>query len=113
DYFRIRGVEDAFAIGDIATYPYYGPGSSEGGSKVRIEHWNVAQNSGREVAQYIATGKKPVAFTPVFWSALGVQLRYTGAAPNGYDDIVIKGNLDENKFVAYFTHKDTVRISSL
>lgn len=63
DNFAIKGVSNAYAIGDIATYPYYGPGSN-GKALVRIEHWNVAQNAGREVAYFIASGKKPVAFTP-------------------------------------------------
>ena len=39
---------------------------------------------------------------------MGVQLRYCGSAPNGYDDVIIKGEPDENKFVAYFTYKDEV-----
>lgn len=47
-------------------------------------------------------------YLAVFWSALGVQLRYCGSAPNGYDDVIIKGQPEENKFVAYFTHKDEI-----
>ncbi|RPA80634.1 hypothetical protein BJ508DRAFT_415303 [Ascobolus immersus RN42] len=106
--FAIKGLKNAYAIGDIATYPYYGPGAGEKGSLVRIEHWNVAQNSGRQLGRYLATGNAPTAFTPIFWSALGVQLRYCGSTYNGFDDIIIQGNMDENKFVAYYTKGDEV-----
>ncbi|KAK6496562.1 hypothetical protein TWF481_001563 [Arthrobotrys musiformis] len=105
--FQINGVKDAYAIGDIATYPYEGPGSLPD-SVVRIEHWNVAQNSGRSVAKHIATGETAGFFTPIFWSALGLQLRYCGSTVSGYDDVVIDGNLEENKFVAYYTQGETV-----
>jgi NAD(P)H-nitrite reductase large subunit len=36
--FHVKGLEDVFAIGDIATYPYHGPGGN--GSPTRIEHWS-------------------------------------------------------------------------
>ncbi|KAI0207044.1 hypothetical protein F4808DRAFT_454952 [Astrocystis sublimbata] len=60
---------DVYAIGDIATYPYHGPGGE--GKPTRIEHWDVAQNQGRSVAKHIIRpSAKPEFFTPVFWSAL-------------------------------------------
>jgi NADH dehydrogenase FAD-containing subunit len=49
EHFEVPGLKGVYAIGDVATYPY-------GGSDVRIEHWNVAQNAGRQVARDI-TGK--------------------------------------------------------
>jgi NADPH-dependent 2,4-dienoyl-CoA reductase/sulfur reductase-like enzyme len=107
--FAVKGLKDVFAIGDIATYPYHGPGSD--GKGVRIEHWNVAQNAGRSVAQVInKPGSKPEHFIPIFWSALGTQLRYCGNTVGGYDDVVIKGETDPEKasFIAYYTQGDTV-----
>ncbi len=75
--FAVKGQKDVYAIGDIATYPYHGPGGD--GKPVRIEHWDVAQNAGRSVAHTINNpGSKPKAFIPVFWSAVGSQLRYCG-----------------------------------
>ncbi|EPS30927.1 hypothetical protein PDE_05880 [Penicillium oxalicum 114-2] len=113
DHFTIPGLEKVFAIGDIATYPYHGPGGE--GKPVRIEHWNVAQNMGRGVARAIVHARRsplsslpPKPFIPVFWSALGAQLRYCGNTVNGYDDIVIKGQPEEAKFAAYYTKDDTV-----
>ncbi|ORY16606.1 hypothetical protein BCR34DRAFT_584269 [Clohesyomyces aquaticus] len=105
--FEVQGLKDVFAIGDIATYPYHGPGGD--GNPVRIEHWNVAQNAGRSVANTIANpGAKPKPFIPVFWSALGSQLRYCGNTVGGYDDVVITGEPEKPSFVAYYTKGETV-----
>lgn len=112
--FAVKGLSDVYAIGDIATYPYHGPGSD--GTLTRIEHWNVAQNAGRSVARTIATGgKAPVKpFVPIFWSALGSQLRYCGNTPNGWDDLVLQGEPDNGKFTAFFGKGDTtVAVASM
>jgi NADPH-dependent 2,4-dienoyl-CoA reductase/sulfur reductase-like enzyme len=107
EFFAVEGLTDVYAIGDIATYPYYGPGGD--GKPIRIEHWNVAQNSGRAVANAITNpGAKPKPFIPVFWSALGSQLRYCGNTVRGYDDIVITGEPEKPSFVAYYTQGETV-----
>jgi NADPH-dependent 2,4-dienoyl-CoA reductase/sulfur reductase-like enzyme len=105
--FSVAGLKDVYAIGDIATYPYHGPGGN--GAPVRIEHWNVAQNAGRSVALTInSPGSTPKSFIPVFWSALGSQLRYCGNTANGYDDVVLQGEPDKGAFVAYYTSGETV-----
>lgn len=117
--FAVKGLKDVYAIGDIATYPYHGPGGN--GKPVRIEHWNVAQNAGRSVAGTITGKVTPTTqgkgnakqFIPVFWSALGSQLRYCGHTPNGYDDVVVQGETDvsegKQSFVAYYTLGDEVQ----
>lgn len=105
--FSVVGLKDVYAIGDIATYPYHGPGGE--GKYIRIEHWNVAQNAGRTVAGHIvAPSRKAKPFTPVFWSALTAQLRYCGNTVGGYDDLVIQGSLEEGKWAAYYTKGETV-----
>lgn len=108
--FAVVGLDGVYAIGDIATYPYHGPGGSDGDdAPIRIEHWNVAQNSGRSVAAHI-TGSShvPKPFIPIFWSALGNQLRYTGNTVGGYDDYIVTGEPENSKFVAYYTKGETV-----
>ena len=117
--FAVNGLQDVYAVGDIATYPYHGPGGN--GKPVRIEHWNVAQNAGRSVAGTITATATPTTqgkdnvkqFIPIFWSALGSQLRYCGHTPNGYDDVVIQGETDvsegKQSFVAYYTLGDEVQ----
>ena len=112
--FAVPGLPHVYAIGDIATYPYHGPDGD--GHPVRIEHWNVAQNAGRRVAQTLtapATAAAPPPFIPIFWSALGAQLRYCGHTPHGFDDVLVRGTTavrdDANpSFVAYYTRANTV-----
>jgi NADPH-dependent 2,4-dienoyl-CoA reductase/sulfur reductase-like enzyme/nitrite reductase/ring-hydroxylating ferredoxin subunit len=105
--FAVVGLKDVYAIGDIASFPYHGPGGE--GKYVRIEHWNVAQNAGRAVATNITSpAVESHQFVPVFWSALGTQLRYCGNTMNGWDDLVLRGSPDEGKFVAYYTKNDTI-----
>jgi NADPH-dependent 2,4-dienoyl-CoA reductase/sulfur reductase-like enzyme len=106
--FAVVGLKDVYAVGDIATYPYHGPGGD--GKFVRIEHWNVAQNAGRTAAAHIVSpGGKTPFFTPVFWSALGQQLRYCGnTATGGFDDVVVQGSLEEAKWAAYYTRGEQV-----
>lgn len=122
DHWRIKGVEDAYAVGDIATYPHNGgqvriglipppfPHISRWRSDFALEHWNVAQNAGRQVGRHIANKRKPVPFTPIFWSALGAQLRYCGntSGQDNYDDVTLLGNPDEDKWVAYYTQGERV-----
>ena len=50
---------------------------------------------------------------PIFWSALGAQLRYCGnpSPYGGYDDVIIDGQTDPEKgvsFAAYYTKGDKV-----
>lgn len=105
--YSVIGVKDVYAIGDIASFPYHGPGGD--GKHVRIEHWNVAQQSGRVVAGHIINPTlKAEFFTPIFWSALSAQLRYCGNTMNGWDDLVLQGNPAESKFIAYYCKGETV-----
>ncbi|KAK0951564.1 Apoptosis-inducing factor 1 [Friedmanniomyces endolithicus] len=75
---------------------------------------------GRSVAQSILQPKsKGKSFIPVFWSALGAQLRYCGnTSAGGYDDVVIKGETDvsegKQSFVAYYCKgEEVVAVASM
>ncbi|RPD61014.1 hypothetical protein L226DRAFT_534661 [Lentinus tigrinus ALCF2SS1-7] len=103
EYLKVKGLENVYAIGDIAMYPQPGTGELR-----RIEHWNVAGNQGRAVGKTIAEGKgQPFVKVPVFWSAQGQQLRYCGVGA-GFDDIIIDGNPEEMKFAAYYVKNGSV-----
>ena len=103
--FAVPNLPGVYAIGDIATYPYRG-------RPTRIEHWNVAQNAGRAAARHIASSgsAKPKPFTPIFWSALGTQIRYCGNTMAGFDDVIIKGKTDVPgpAFAAFYTKGEDV-----
>jgi len=95
-YLRVQSgpdTNDVYAIGDIAVYPQID------GVHARIEHWNVAGNHGRAVGKTIAGSPQPFIKVPIFWSAGG--LRYCGVG-HGYDDVFVKGNAAEQKFIAYY-----------
>ncbi|KAK4654024.1 Apoptosis-inducing factor 1 [Podospora pseudocomata] len=109
--FSVVGLKDVYAIGDIASFPYHGPAGD--GKYVRIEHWNVAQQAGRIAAGHITNparaNLKSQPFAPIFWSALGAQMRYSGnTQASGFDDVVVQGSFDEGKWVAYYTKGETV-----
>lgn len=105
--YSVVGLKDVYAVGDIASFPYNGPGGN--GRYTRIEHWNVAQNQGRAVSRHIVNpALKGEFFTPIFWAALTGQLRYCGNTVNGWDDLVLQGNPGEGKFVAYYCNGETV-----
>lgn len=58
---------------------------------------------------HIAKGETPTPFIPIFWSALGLQLRYCGnTISHGYDEVVIQGEPEEAKFIAYYCLGETV-----
>ena len=63
EYLRVRGLEDVYAIGDIAVYPRIPEGE-----ETRIEHWNVAGNHGRAVGKTISGSPVPFSKIPIFWS---------------------------------------------
>ncbi|EJD51818.1 hypothetical protein AURDEDRAFT_111417 [Auricularia subglabra TFB-10046 SS5] len=106
--FAVTGQQDVYAVGDIARYPYVFLDDAP----VRIEHWNVALNAGRAVGRLIAganAGNTPAEFVPVFWSALGQQLRYCGHPAQGYDEVIVKPDgAPDDKFVAYYAKGDKV-----
>jgi apoptosis-inducing factor 3 len=84
EYLKVQGLEDVYAVGDIAFYPQLFNGENR-----RVEHWNVggiscvafrinvwhavdnkvAGNHGRAVGKTIAGYPQPFVKVPVFWSA--------------------------------------------
>lgn len=108
EHLRVKGVKDVFACGDIATVPARDPSAGT----VRIEHWNVAANHGRSVGALLASKQaSPVPFQklPIFWSALGSQLRYVSDGnPPGFDECYVDGKPEELKFAAFYAKKGKV-----
>jgi apoptosis-inducing factor 3 len=91
---------------------------------LRIEHWDVALNHGRTVANHLVNGESAQGFsaffianqlgytsTAYFWSAQGSQLRYCGTtAIQGFDDVIIQGSTDpkDPKFSAFYVKDNKV-----
>ena len=87
--------ENAWAAGDIATYP-----DREG--MVRIEHWKVAGQQGRIAGRNMAGKSEPYQMVPYFWTnQQGTNLRYVGHGTD-FDEIVYDGTPGEGGFLAFY-----------
>lgn len=93
----LRAGDGLYAAGDIACYP-----DARTGTQTRIEHWRIAAQHGRVAACNMAGQTVKFAGVPVFWTAqFKFPLRYIGHAQQ-WDEIILDGNLEERKFLAYY-----------
>lgn len=94
---RLRVAEGVWASGDIARFPDW-----RTGEPIRIEHWRLAEQHGRVAGLNMAGHVVAYNGVPFFWTLHGhFSLQYVGHAP-GWDDIIIRGEPSERKFVAYY-----------
>ncbi|MFP4215447.1 MAG: FAD-dependent oxidoreductase [Phycisphaerae bacterium] len=101
---RIRGQEDLFAAGDIASFP-----DRRTGEDIRIEHWRLAQQLGRTAARGMLGKDQPYRGTPFFWTnQYFVITDHIGFAPH-WDEIRIDGSIDDQDFLAYYLVDGQVR----
>ncbi|XP_078485676.1 apoptosis-inducing factor 3-like isoform X1 [Ciona intestinalis] len=109
-------VPNVYAIGDVTMFPL----AIRGGEMVNIQHWQMAQAHGRIAALDIIRSLShkvggshvrtppPVASIPFFWTVqYGRSLRFAGCA-SGHDDVIIRGDLDDLKFAAYYVKNDVI-----
>jgi len=105
---RVRGWEGSiWAAGDIARFPNT---FDKENPEIRIEHWSVAENSGRHIGYNIAGRLPPRIYdnVPYFWTAqFGKSIRYCGYGV-GYDDIIIQGSLSDLSFIAFYVRGEQV-----
>ncbi|XP_035825044.1 apoptosis-inducing factor 3 isoform X1 [Aplysia californica] len=97
-------VSDVYAAGDIVEFPLF----TAGDQQANVQHWQMAHMHGRIAGLNIAGKPTDVHSVPYFWTVqYGKSIRYTGYGP-GYDDVVLHGDVDEGKFLAYYTKADQV-----
>ncbi|KAM4699305.1 apoptosis-inducing factor 3-like isoform 1-T2 [Discoglossus pictus] len=97
-------VPNIFAAGDVVSFPL----SMMEGHRANIGHWQMAHAHGRIAALNMLSKHTPVNSVPYFWtSLLGKSIRYAGFG-EGHTEIVLKGNLEEFKFLAFYIKDDYV-----
>jgi apoptosis-inducing factor 3 len=88
DSFLRTSAPGIWAAGDLARYP-----EPRLGTRVRIEHWVVAQRQGQAVAQDMVGLGAPFRDVPFFWSQhYDVTLAYVGHA-DSWDAVEVAGSL--------------------
>ncbi|XP_015277333.1 PREDICTED: apoptosis-inducing factor 3-like [Gekko japonicus] len=104
DLFMKTNVPDVFAAGDAVSFPV----ALFNWKNTHIYHWQIAQAHGRVAALNILQRQEKLYTVPFFWTKLlGKVIRYAGYG-KGYTDTVVKGNLDEEKFVLFYIRDNFV-----
>jgi 3-phenylpropionate/trans-cinnamate dioxygenase ferredoxin reductase subunit len=88
-------VPGVYAAGDIAEYESV----VHGGSRLRIEHWDVAFNQGKSAGLNMLGADQPHDVVPYFFSDLSdwASLEYVGPAMR-WDQEVVRGSIDDGQF---------------
>lgn len=93
----LQAAEGVYAVGDLARYPFHLTGEL-----IRVEHYGMSQLQGHLAALNFLGKNKPLTNIPFFWTTqYAKRLTYAGHALT-YDDVIIDGDLDAMKFVAYY-----------
>ena len=86
-----------YAAGDVANQP-----NSLLGRRLRLESWQNAQNQAIAVARVMCGLLEPYQELPWFWSdQYGLNLQMIGL-PEGWDRLVIRGDMAAHKFTAFY-----------
>jgi 3-phenylpropionate/trans-cinnamate dioxygenase ferredoxin reductase component len=92
---------DVFAAGDIAEYESV----VHGGARLRIEHWDVAEQHGRTAALGMLGKPQPHDVVPYFFSDLAdwTWMEYVGPAYE-WDEEIVRGSLDDGEFTIWYVN---------
>ena len=92
-----------FAAGDVANRP-----DAFSGGRIRVEHFQNAQNQGPAAARSILGRTEAFAEVPWFWSdQYDVNLQMLGH-PTQEAERVVRGRIEEREFTALYLHGDHV-----
>ncbi|PZR52363.1 NAD(P)/FAD-dependent oxidoreductase [Xylanimonas oleitrophica] len=98
---------DVWAAGDIASIP-----SATYGRPLRVTHWGRANDSGPHAARAMLGATDPYDALPYFFSdQYDVGMEHTGwfDAPDGYDEVVVSGSIDDREAYAFWVRDGRVQ----
>ena len=80
--------------------------------KTHIGHWGIAQTMGKIAAiNMIGKTPKPLTAIPFFFTMqYGKGIRFAGDTNGGFGEVIIQGDIDNYKYVAYYVEKNGTRI---
>ncbi|XP_075296397.1 apoptosis-inducing factor 3 [Opisthocomus hoazin] len=91
-------IPKVFAAGDVVSFPV----ALLHGERSSIHHQQVAEAHGHVAALNMLKKGKELHTVPFFWTTmLGKSIRYAGCG-NGYTDTVVKGSLEQQKFLIFY-----------
>ncbi len=97
--------DGVFAAGDVARHRH----PLAGGGYLRVEHWQNAVEQGAAAARSMLGVGEPYAATHWFWSdQYADNLQYLGHHER-WDELVVRGSLDERRFVAFYREGGAVK----
>ncbi|NXO38004.1 AIFM3 factor, partial [Locustella ochotensis] len=97
-------IPNVFAAGDVVTFPV----ALLDGARSSIRHQQVAEAHGHCAALNMLRRGKELHTVPYFWTTLlGKSIRYAGCG-KGYTDTVVKGSLEQQKFLIFYIRDDHV-----
>lgn len=93
-----------YAAGDVANW--WHPGLGE---RLRVEHYENAQNQGMSAAKSMLGQREAFAPVPYFWSdQYDLTLQYVGHA-SGQDDVILRGDPASQRFLAFYLRAGRLR----
>jgi NADPH-dependent 2,4-dienoyl-CoA reductase/sulfur reductase-like enzyme/nitrite reductase/ring-hydroxylating ferredoxin subunit len=100
---QLRLAQGVWAAGDVARYR-----DPHSGSDVRIEHWRLAEQHGRAAARSMVGRAAPFTGVPFFWTQhFDLRIGYAGAG-QGWEDVVVCGDLAAREFTAFYVAGEQV-----
>jgi 3-phenylpropionate/trans-cinnamate dioxygenase ferredoxin reductase subunit len=93
-----------YAAGDVANHDHPRLG------RIRVEHWDTALHQGRHAARSMLGNDQPYTRQPFFFTdQYDLGMEYVGhVGPDGYDDMVIRGDVQERVFSVFWLRGTTV-----
>ena len=92
---------DVYAAGDMTEYESV----VHGGARLRIEHWDVAEQQGKTAARAMLGRPQPHDVVPYFFSDLAdwTWMEYVGPAYE-WDEEIVRGSIDDGEFTIWYVN---------